>query len=44
MVGGSAEDFQRAGPLLEGLACSLRHVGGTGQAAKVKALVETLTA
>jgi 3-hydroxyisobutyrate dehydrogenase len=39
MIGGSKEDLQRALPLLEGLSSSLRHVGGIGQAAKVKALV-----
>lgn len=39
MIGGSTDDFQRALPLLEGLSTSLRHVGGVGQAAKVKALV-----
>ena len=39
MVGGTAEDFSRVEPLLRDLSASLRHVGGTGQAAKVKALV-----
>jgi len=39
MVGGTAEDFARVEPLLRDLSASLRHVGGTGQAAKVKALV-----
>lgn len=39
MVGGTAEDFSRVEPLLRDLSSSLRHVGGTGQAAKVKALV-----
>ncbi len=39
MVGGSAADFARVEPVLRDLSASLRHVGGTGQAAKVKALV-----
>jgi 3-hydroxyisobutyrate dehydrogenase len=39
MIGGSEETFRRVEPLLKDLSASLRHVGGTGQAAKVKALV-----
>ncbi|RYD65579.1 MAG: NAD(P)-dependent oxidoreductase, partial [Verrucomicrobiaceae bacterium] len=39
MVGGSKETFAQLEPLLKDLSASLRHVGGTGQAAKVKALV-----
>jgi len=39
MIGGSEETFRRVEPLLKDLSTSLRHVGGTGQAAKVKALV-----
>lgn len=39
MVGGSTEDFARVEAILRDLSSSLRHVGGTGQAAKVKALV-----
>jgi 3-hydroxyisobutyrate dehydrogenase len=39
MVGGSAETFSKVEPILRDLSSSLRHVGGTGQAAKVKALV-----
>jgi 3-hydroxyisobutyrate dehydrogenase-like beta-hydroxyacid dehydrogenase len=39
MVGGSDETFAKVEPLLKDLSSSLRHVGGTGQAAKVKALV-----
>ena len=38
MVGGTAETFQKVEGVLKDLSSSLRHVGGTGQAAKVKAL------
>lgn len=39
MIGGQPAAFERARPLLEKLAASLRYIGATGQAAKVKALV-----
>jgi len=39
MVGGTAETFGKVEGVLRDLSSSLRHVGGTGQAAKVKALV-----
>ncbi len=39
MVGGTKETFGKVEGVLRDLASSLRHVGGTGQAAKVKALV-----
>lgn len=39
MIGGDEEVFRRAEPLLKDLSTSLRFVGGAGQAAKVKALV-----
>jgi 3-hydroxyisobutyrate dehydrogenase len=39
MIGGLEETFRRVEPLLKDLSASLRHVGRTGQAAKVKALV-----
>lgn len=39
MCGGSEETFRRAEPLLKELSASLRFVGKTGEAAKVKALV-----
>ena len=39
MTGGSAAAFQRAEPILKDLSVSLRHIGATGQAAQVKALV-----
>jgi 3-hydroxyisobutyrate dehydrogenase-like beta-hydroxyacid dehydrogenase len=39
MVGGAGEVFHRVEPVLQDLSASLRHVGGVGQAAKVKALV-----
>jgi 3-hydroxyisobutyrate dehydrogenase len=39
MVGGTADAFQKVEGILKDLSSSLRHVGGTGQAAKVKALV-----
>jgi len=39
MIGGDQETFAKVGGILRDLSSSLRHVGGTGQAAKVKALV-----
>ena len=39
MIGGDAGTFQRVESILKDLSSSLRHVGGAGQAAKVKALV-----
>src|SRR5712671_4309117 len=39
MCGGKPEAFERAKPVLEKLSSSLRCIGGTGSAAKVKALV-----
>jgi 3-hydroxyisobutyrate dehydrogenase len=39
MCGGSQETFGRAEPLLKELSASLRFIGKTGEAAKVKALV-----
>jgi 3-hydroxyisobutyrate dehydrogenase len=39
MCGGRSEVFERARPLLDQLGSSVRYVGGAGQAAKVKALV-----
>jgi 3-hydroxyisobutyrate dehydrogenase len=39
MVGGTSDAFARVEGILKDLSSSLRHVGGTGQAAKVKALV-----
>ena len=39
MIGGDAETFGQVEGILRDLSSSLRHVGGTGQAAKVKALV-----
>jgi 3-hydroxyisobutyrate dehydrogenase-like beta-hydroxyacid dehydrogenase len=39
MIGGSAETFAKVEDFLRDLSSSLRHVGGTGEAAKVKALV-----
>jgi 3-hydroxyisobutyrate dehydrogenase-like beta-hydroxyacid dehydrogenase len=39
MIGGAAEDFARVETILRDLSSSLRHIGPTGQAAKVKALV-----
>ena len=39
MCGGKAEAYERAKPILEKLSSSLRYIGGSGQAAKVKALV-----
>ena len=39
MCGGKADAYERAKPVLEKLSSSLRYIGGTGSAAKVKALV-----
>jgi 3-hydroxyisobutyrate dehydrogenase len=39
MCGGREENFQRAEPILKELSSSLRYIGKTGEAAKVKALV-----
>ncbi len=39
MIGGSTETFAKVEDILRDLSSSLRHVGGTGEAAKVKALV-----
>jgi 3-hydroxyisobutyrate dehydrogenase len=39
MCGGKPETFERAKPILEKLSSSLRYIGPTGSAAKVKALV-----
>ena len=39
MCGGRQEIFQRAEPILKELSTSLRYIGKTGEAAKVKALV-----
>ena len=39
MCGGRPEVFERAKPVLDALSSSLRFIGGAGQAAKVKALV-----
>jgi 3-hydroxyisobutyrate dehydrogenase len=39
MCGGREETFRRAEPLLRDLSASMRFVGGAGEAAKVKALV-----
>jgi 3-hydroxyisobutyrate dehydrogenase len=39
MCGGKAETFERAKPILEKLAGSMRYVGTAGKAAEVKALV-----
>ena len=39
MIGGDPETFAKVEGILKDLSSSLRHVGGTGQAAKVKALV-----
>lgn len=39
MTGGADAAFRRAEPILKGLSISLRHIGATGQAAQVKALV-----
>jgi 3-hydroxyisobutyrate dehydrogenase len=39
MCGGDRAVFEKVKPLLEKLACALRYIGATGQAAQVKALV-----
>jgi 3-hydroxyisobutyrate dehydrogenase len=39
MLGGAPAAFERAKPVLEKLSASMRYVGKTGEAAKVKALV-----
>lgn len=39
MAGGKTEAYERAKPVLEKLSSSLRYIGPTGSAAKVKALV-----
>ena len=39
MAGGTSEAFQRAAPILRDLSISLRHIGTSGKAAQVKALV-----
>jgi 3-hydroxyisobutyrate dehydrogenase len=39
MCGGSEEAYNRAKPVLEKLAASVRYIGGAGKAAQVKALV-----
>jgi 3-hydroxyisobutyrate dehydrogenase-like beta-hydroxyacid dehydrogenase len=39
MIGGERDTFDQVEPLLKDLSSSLRYVGSTGQAAKVKALV-----
>src|SRR5438270_5079577 len=39
MCGGREENFRRAEPLLKELSASLRYIGKSGEAAKVKALV-----
>jgi 3-hydroxyisobutyrate dehydrogenase len=39
MCGGKTPAYERAKPLLEKLSSTLRYIGGAGQAAKVKALV-----
>ena len=39
MCGGKKEAFERAEPILKELGSTIRYVGGAGQAAKVKALV-----
>ena len=39
MCGGDKATFERVKPILEKLSSALRHIGGTGQAAQVKALV-----
>ena len=39
MCGGDQAEFDRVKPILEKLSSALRYVGGTGQAAQVKALV-----
>jgi 3-hydroxyisobutyrate dehydrogenase-like beta-hydroxyacid dehydrogenase len=39
MTGGTVQAFRRAEPILMDLSASLRHIGATGKAAQVKALV-----
>src|SRR2546430_16698027 len=39
MCGGKREAFERAKPVLEKLGAPVRYIGGSGEAAKVKALV-----
>ena len=39
MCGGKPDAFDRAKPLLEALGSTIRYIGGAGEAAKVKALV-----
>ena len=39
MTGGTGAAFQRAEPILKDLSISLRHIGASGKAAQVKALV-----
>jgi 3-hydroxyisobutyrate dehydrogenase len=39
MTGGSEQAFARAEPILRDLSVSIRHIGSTGKAAQVKALV-----
>ncbi len=39
MAGGRRETFERARPLLDRMSAAVRYVGGAGEAAKVKALV-----
>ena len=39
MCGGDAAAFEKVKPILEKLSTALRHIGSTGQAAQVKALV-----
>jgi 3-hydroxyisobutyrate dehydrogenase len=39
MTGGTDQAFRRAEPVLKDLSVSLRHIGATGKAAQVKALV-----
>jgi 3-hydroxyisobutyrate dehydrogenase-like beta-hydroxyacid dehydrogenase len=39
MCGGREENFRRAEPILKELSASLRYIGKSGEAAKVKALV-----
>src|SRR5258708_2375420 len=39
MCGGKPEVFERSKPILEKLSSSMRYIGGAGQAAQVKALV-----
>jgi 3-hydroxyisobutyrate dehydrogenase len=39
MCGGKPDAFARANPVLQALGSTIRYIGGTGEAAKVKALV-----